>query len=85
MIKTKINPIIVAIVIITDIGAIALSLFSRSESNSIVDTQLPPSIVRKIKARGEQPMPPIPMPGGGPFTGGEAIENGPPAEHHPVK
>ncbi len=77
--KTQVNPIVAATVIVVVLGVAAMLIFTRA-NGSDNDTQLPPEVVKRLKAAGPQPMPPMPMPGGRMLSAAGAAHNGPPAK-----
>ncbi len=77
--KTQVNPVVAAAVIVVVLGVAAMFIFTRA-NGSESDTQLPPEVVKRLKAAGPQPMPPMPMPGGGALSASGAAHNGPPAK-----
>jgi hypothetical protein len=77
--KTQVNPILAAVVIVVALGVAALLFFSHASATES-DTQLPPEVVKRLKAIGPQPMPPMPMPGGGIASAPGATQNGAPVK-----
>lgn len=78
--KRPVNPVAASIVILLAVVAIAAWIYKGSvhSNTEITDTQLPPEVVKKLKERGPQPMPAMPMPGGGASTAPGGTQNGPP-------
>jgi len=75
--KRQVSPVVVVIVILLVVAALGGWLYkSTAQSIGTADTQLPPDVVKRLKERGPQPMPPMPMPGGG--TMNVPTQSGPP-------
>lgn len=73
--KTKVNPLIAIIAIVAVFGVVTIFYFQKAGASES-DTQLPPDVVKQLKAAGPQPMPPMPTPGGGGMS--IPTPNGPP-------
>lgn len=62
--KRQIGPLAGGVLLLIAIGGVCYILYYRSFVQGAGDTQLPPEVVRAIREKGPQPMPPMPMPSG---------------------
>jgi hypothetical protein len=77
--KTQISPVVAAVILLVVLAAVGTFLYLRASGGAPkYGAEIPPEVMKEFKEKGPRPMPPIPMPGGGTFSGPGAAQAGPP-------